>query len=117
VSDWPNVPVNASGLNAGPPPSEMSNALIRAKVQPKRNVVLAVQFPSAALTLRLTREVRRAGVLRPVVRWCLPEKWCLLRKVAARLPGPARLPVVRLLRLLRPARCRLVVYVPRSAAI
>ncbi len=74
MSDWPNVPASARlpvvpPLRNGPPPSEMSNALIRAKVQPKPSVVLAVQFPSAALTLRLTREVRRAVVLRPVVRW------------------------------------------------
>jgi hypothetical protein len=122
VSDRPNVPVSARlpvvlPLRNGPLPGVKSSALIRVKVQPKRNVVLAVQFPSAALTLRLTREVRRAVVLRPVVRWCLPEKWCLLRKVAARLPGPARLPVARLPRLLRPDRCRLVVCVPRSAAI
>jgi len=68
ASVWLNVPANASLLAVppllnGPPPSAKSSALIRVKVQPRRNVVQAVQFQSAALTLRLTREVRPAGAL------------------------------------------------------
>jgi hypothetical protein len=65
---WPNVPVSAK-LPVVPPllngllPGAKSSALIRVKVQPRRNVVQAVQFQSAALTSRLTREVRPAGAL------------------------------------------------------
>jgi hypothetical protein len=70
---WLNEPVSAKLLTRplavlplliGP----LSSASIRAKVQPKRNVVLAAQFRSAALTSRRDRMVRRAVGLRPVVR-------------------------------------------------
>jgi hypothetical protein len=91
ASVWLNVPANGRlqvmlhavpPLLNGPPPSGKSSASIRAKVQPKPSGVQAVQFPSAALTSRLTREVRPAGVLPmaaqwfPVRRLCLPVHLC-----------------------------------------
>jgi hypothetical protein len=73
ASVWPNVPVSAK-LPVVPPllngllPGAKSSASIRARVQPRRNVVQAVQFRNVALTSRLTREARRAVVLRPGVK-------------------------------------------------